>query len=116
MESLVYESSPLAEYLQGECFLSKALRNNEVLSGDMSGEGEHDPNWPIKEADHSDDFSDSTAADFAPRGVSKFQERIRNKLPKPLERKVSRQRAALGRLYDACTVCYHATYTPVADH
>ncbi|OOF97276.1 hypothetical protein ASPCADRAFT_206091 [Aspergillus carbonarius ITEM 5010] len=83
MESLVYENSPLAEYLQGE--------------------GEHDPNWPIKEADHSDDFSDSTAADFAPRGVSKFQERIRNKLPKPLERKVSRQRAALGRLYDACT-------------
>ncbi|PYH64616.1 uncharacterized protein BO88DRAFT_429380 [Aspergillus vadensis CBS 113365] len=83
MESLVYENSPLADYLQGE--------------------GEHDPNWPVKETDHSDDFSDSTAADFAPRGVSKFQERIRNKLPKPLERKVSRQRAALGRLYDVCT-------------
>ncbi|PYH51930.1 uncharacterized protein BO96DRAFT_348908 [Aspergillus niger CBS 101883] len=83
MESLVYENSPLADYLQGE--------------------GEHDPSWPVKEADHSDDFSDSTAADFAPRGVSKFQERIRNKLPKPLERKVSRQRAALGRLYDVCT-------------
>ncbi|PWY82848.1 proliferating cell nuclear antigen [Aspergillus heteromorphus CBS 117.55] len=83
MESLVYENSPLADYLQGE--------------------GEHDPNWPLKEAEHSDDFSDSTAADFAPRGVSKFQERIRNKLPKPLERKVSRQSAALGRIYEACT-------------
>ncbi|PYH96382.1 proliferating cell nuclear antigen [Aspergillus ellipticus CBS 707.79] len=88
MESLVYEHSPLADYLQGE--------------------GEHDPNWPHQEAEHSDDFSDSTAADFAPRGVSKFQERIRNKLPKPLERKVSRQSAALGRLYEACTSALNA--------
>ncbi|PYH44180.1 proliferating cell nuclear antigen [Aspergillus saccharolyticus JOP 1030-1] len=83
MESLVYENSPLAEYLQGE--------------------GEHDPNWPAQETEHSDDFSDSTAADFAPRGASKFQERIRNKLPKPLDQKALRQRASLGKLYDACT-------------
>ncbi|RAH70704.1 proliferating cell nuclear antigen [Aspergillus aculeatinus CBS 121060] len=83
MEALVYENSPLAEYLQGE--------------------GEHDANWPVQETEHSDDFSDSTAADFAPRGASKFQERIRNKLPKPLDQKVLRQRATLGKLYDACT-------------
>lgn len=83
---------------------SRVGGNHKSLSVHTSGEGEHDPSWPVKEADHSDDFSDSTAADFAPRGVSKFQERIRNKLPKPLERKVSRQRAALGRLYDVCTV------------
>ncbi|KAE8359428.1 Mysoin-binding motif of peroxisomes-domain-containing protein [Aspergillus caelatus] len=83
MESLVYENSPLADYLQGE--------------------GEHDPSWPVKEAENSDIASESTAADFAPRGASKFQERIRNKLPKPLDLKSSHQRAALGKLYDACT-------------
>ncbi|KAL5356386.1 Mysoin-binding motif of peroxisomes-domain-containing protein [Aspergillus floccosus] len=82
MESLVYENSPLADYLQGA--------------------GEHDPNWPVQETDHNDDASDSTAADFAPRGTSKFQERIRSKLPKPLDLKSSRHRALLLRLYDAC--------------
>lgn len=82
MESLVYENSPLADYLQGA--------------------GEHDPNWPVQETDHNDDASDSTAADFAPRGASKFRERIRSKLPKPLDLKSSRHRALLLRLYDAC--------------
>ncbi|KAB8233680.1 proliferating cell nuclear antigen [Aspergillus alliaceus] len=83
MESLVYENSPLADYLQGE--------------------GEHDPSWPVKESENSDIASESTAADYAPRGTSKFQGRIRNKLPKPLDLKSSHQRVALGRLYDACT-------------
>ncbi|KAB8068584.1 Mysoin-binding motif of peroxisomes-domain-containing protein [Aspergillus leporis] len=83
MESLVYENSPLADYLQGE--------------------GEDDSSWPVKESENSDVASESTAADFAPRGASKFQERIRNKLPRPLDLKPSHQRAALGRLYGACT-------------
>ncbi|KAL4751304.1 hypothetical protein BDW72DRAFT_174134 [Aspergillus terricola var. indicus] len=83
MESLVYENSPLAEYLRGE--------------------GEHSPDWPVKEIENEDDLSDSTAADFAPRGASKFQTRIRNKLPKPVNFKASRQTVALGRLYDVCT-------------
>ncbi|KAL4763423.1 proliferating cell nuclear antigen, C-terminal domain-containing protein [Aspergillus foveolatus] len=83
MESLVYENSPLAEYLRGE--------------------GEHSPDWPVKESENEDDLSDSTAADFAPRGASKFQTQIRNKLPKPVNFNASRQTAALGRLYDACT-------------
>ncbi|RDW70647.1 Proliferating cell nuclear antigen [Aspergillus mulundensis] len=68
-----------------------------------SGEGEHSPDWPVKETDNEDELSDSTAADFAPRGASKFQTRIRSKLPKPLNLKASRQTAALGRLYDVCS-------------
>ncbi|KAL4869170.1 hypothetical protein BDV12DRAFT_185393 [Aspergillus spectabilis] len=82
MEALVYENSPLAEYLRGE--------------------GEHDPDWPVKEFETGDDLSDSTAADFAPRGASKFQTRIRNKLPHPLNLRTSRQTATLSRLYDVC--------------
>ncbi|KAL6228946.1 hypothetical protein BDW75DRAFT_225948 [Aspergillus navahoensis] len=82
MESLVYENSPLAEYLRGV--------------------GEHNPDCPVKEAENEDELSDSTTADFAPRGASKFQTRIRNRLPKPVNLKASRQTAALGRLYDIC--------------
>ncbi|OJJ62385.1 hypothetical protein ASPSYDRAFT_640555 [Aspergillus sydowii CBS 593.65] len=88
MEALVYENSPLAEYLRGE--------------------GEHDPDWTVKEPENGDDLSDSTTADFAPRGASKFQTRIRNKLPKPLNLKASRQTAALGRLYDVCASVLNA--------
>ncbi|GFF55156.1 proliferating cell nuclear antigen [Aspergillus udagawae] len=88
MEALVYENSPLAEYLRGE--------------------GEHDPDWPVQETKSEDDPFDSTASNFAPRGTSKFQERIRNKLPKPLELKSSRQRAVLGKLYDACATALNS--------
>ncbi|KAL4884522.1 Mysoin-binding motif of peroxisomes-domain-containing protein [Aspergillus karnatakaensis] len=91
MEALVYENSPLAEYLRGE--------------------GEHDPDWPVKEFDNGDDLSDSTAADFAPRGASQFQTRIRNKLPHPLNLRASRQTAALGRLYDVCTSALNSRLT-----
>ncbi|KAL5339117.1 Mysoin-binding motif of peroxisomes-domain-containing protein [Aspergillus crustosus] len=88
MEALVYENSPLAEYLRGE--------------------GEHDPDWPVKEFENGDDLSDSTAADFAPRGASKFQTRIRNKLPQPLNLRASHQTASLGRLYDVCASALNA--------
>ncbi|GFF91442.1 proliferating cell nuclear antigen [Aspergillus lentulus] len=88
MEALVYENSPLAEYLRGE--------------------GEHDPDWPVQETKSEDDPFDSPTSDFAPRGTSKFQERIRNKLPKPLELKSSRQRAVLGKLYDACATALNS--------
>ncbi|KAF4183588.1 hypothetical protein CNMCM7927_008982 [Aspergillus lentulus] len=88
MEALVYENSPLAEYLRGE--------------------GEHDPDWPVQETKSEDDPFDSPTSDFAPRGTSKFQARIRNKLPKPLELKSSRQRAVLGKLYDACATALNS--------
>jgi hypothetical protein len=106
MEALVYENSPLAEYLKGMSpwrFTHMfALVNDDIVG--HSGEGEHDPDWPVQETKSEDDPFDSAASDFAPRGTSKFQERIRNKLPKPLELRSSRQRAILGKLYDACAV------------
>jgi hypothetical protein len=106
MEALVYENSPLAEYLKGmsprRVMHRFGLVNDDVVG--HSGEGEHDPDWPVQETKSEDDPFDSPTSDFAPRGTSKFQERIRNKLPKPLELKSSRQRAVLGKLYDACAV------------
>lgn len=64
------------------------------------GEGENDGSCPVEESNTRDDISD-LAANFAPRGASKFQSRVRNKLPKPLS---SRQMAALSALYETCTV------------
>lgn len=75
----------------------------EVDSG-ILGEGESDHNWPVENEYEDGDSADSTTADFAPRGASRFQERIRKKLPKPLDVKTTRQSEALGRLYDACSV------------
>ncbi|KAK9566706.1 hypothetical protein V6000_002094 [Aspergillus fumigatus] len=110
MEALVYENSPLAEYLKGMSpwrFTHMfALVNDDIVG--HSGEGEHDPDWPVQETKSEDDPFDSAASDFAPRGTSKFQERIRNKLPKPLELRSSRQRAILGKLYDACATALNA--------
>ncbi|KAJ5574562.1 hypothetical protein N7450_008461 [Penicillium hetheringtonii] len=70
MESLVYENSPLADYLQGE--------------------GENEESWPVDEA-HTEDEQDAASSNFAPRGASRFQDRVRNKLPKPLDLKNTRQ-------------------------
>ena len=105
MEALVYENSPLAEYLHGELEFSTMARP-EIITGGRLGTGEHDPDWPVKENESTDDGSDISATNFAPRGASKFQDRIRNKLPKPLDLRASRQGAALGKLYDACMVCF----------
>ncbi|KAJ6080356.1 hypothetical protein N7467_010109 [Penicillium canescens] len=81
MESLVYENSPLADYLEGE--------------------GGHEESWPVEENQSDDDHT--SALNFAPRGASKFQTRVRNKLPKPLDLRCTPQSEFAGKLYDACS-------------
>ncbi|CAI7636320.1 unnamed protein product [Penicillium crustosum] len=81
MESIVYENSPLAEYLEGE--------------------GGNEESWPVEE-NHSDD-DHTRSSNFAPRGASKFQNRVRNKLPKPLNLRGTPQGQLIGKLYDTCS-------------
>ncbi|OJJ47817.1 hypothetical protein ASPZODRAFT_141387 [Penicilliopsis zonata CBS 506.65] len=83
MESLVFEKSPLADYLQEE--------------------GEDARDWVAQEEMVDSTDNESEAPNFAPRGTSKFQKKIRNKLPRPLDLKGSRQGAALNRLYEVCS-------------
>ncbi|KAJ5629999.1 hypothetical protein N7528_003656 [Penicillium herquei] len=83
MEALVYENSPLADYLQGE--------------------GDPEESWPIEGA-YSENEEDVPSTNFAPRGASKFQDRVRNKLPTPLDLSNTRQSAVVGKLYNACSV------------
>ncbi|KAJ5183422.1 hypothetical protein N7492_001038 [Penicillium capsulatum] len=82
MESLVYENSPLADYLQGE--------------------GEREESWPVEEA-HSED-----EPNFAPRGASRFQARVRHKLPKPLDLTHSRHGAVVEKIYSTCSHALNA--------
>ena len=107
MESLVYENSPLADYLQGSSHPPKhrKLIYSRVLE---SGEGENEENWLVQEM-HSEDEADPPPTDFAPRGASKFQERVRNKLPKPLDLTNTRHGKAVEKLYSACSVVVPVT-------
>ncbi|KAJ5763577.1 hypothetical protein N7533_002258 [Penicillium manginii] len=87
MESLIYENSPLADYLQGE--------------------GDQEESWPVEET-LSEDEQAAQSTNFAPRGASRFQDRVRNKLPKPLDLKNTRQGVVVEKLYDACSSALNA--------
>jgi hypothetical protein len=98
MESVVYENSPLADYLEGSLYL-RHMRDVNLLMF-VPGEGGNEESWPVEETLSDDDH---TTFNFAPRGTSKFQDRVRNKLPKPLDLSPP-QGQLLGKLYDACSV------------
>lgn len=85
-------------------------RNTTATQADLlSGEGDQEESWPVEEA-HSEDDQAAQSTDFAPRGASRFQDRVRNKLPKPLDLKNTRQGVVVEKLYGACSVrsphCY----------
>ncbi|KAL1987995.1 hypothetical protein VTN96DRAFT_1519 [Rasamsonia emersonii] len=82
MESLVYKDSPLADYLEGE--------------------GERGQDWTPQQ--DRDEEPPSPPPNFAPRGASTFQDRIRKKLPAPLELNTLRRGGTLGKIRDACSV------------
>ncbi|EPS27999.1 hypothetical protein PDE_02944 [Penicillium oxalicum 114-2] len=86
MESLVPKDSPLDDYLQG-------------IGGEET--------WTADEM-HSDSDHDVPTSDFAPRGASRFQKRVRNKLPKPLDLRSSSHGALVEKLYSACSTALNA--------
>jgi hypothetical protein len=104
MESLVYENSPLADYLEG---MSPTTQVSHATPSPVPipGEGESNESWLVEETRSEHDPND-TASNFAPRGASKFQERVRNKLPKPLDLSRSREGVVIGKLYNACSVWF----------
>ncbi|CRG90360.1 hypothetical protein PISL3812_07404 [Talaromyces islandicus] len=82
MESLVYEDSPLADYLEDE--------------------GERDQDWTPQKVDTDAALSD-TAPNFAPRRTSSLQNRIRKRLPAPLDINPLREKSTLGRIHRTCS-------------
>ncbi|KAJ5477528.1 hypothetical protein N7539_007672 [Penicillium diatomitis] len=87
MESLVPKDSPLDDYLQG-------------IGGSVE-------TWPADDMP-SDGDDEVRASDFAPRGASRFQKRVRNKLPKPLDLRNSAHGALIEKLYSACSTALNA--------
>lgn len=102
MESLVYENSPLADYLQGSLLDSEDLQS-QYSRASTSGEGENEESWPVEETQREDE-TDRQTPNFAPRGASRFQERVRNKLPKPLDLRNTRHGEVVEKIYSACSV------------
>lgn len=102
MESLVFENSPLADYLEGWSIVRKL--GTSICSFLIAGEGHNEDNWPLEESPHSDNESDNPSSNFAPRGISRFQQRVRNKLPKPLDIHTARSGMVVEKLYSACSV------------
>ncbi|QSS61559.1 proliferating cell nuclear antigen, vezatin domain [Histoplasma capsulatum] len=86
MEALVYQDSPLADYLEGE------------------GVAEQD--WAPQQDDHHPTLTplDSSTVDFAPRGPPTFQDRIRNKLPAPLQLKPMGRQETVNKIHNICKV------------
>ncbi|KAI9877897.1 MAG: hypothetical protein M1830_001810 [Pleopsidium flavum] len=80
MESVIFQDSPLAEYLEGE--------------------GEGQPDWASSPT--AKEPTSPQTQSFAPRGPSLLQFRFRRKVPQPLTLKVP-QKGAVASLHDSCS-------------
>lgn len=86
------------------CHGISSSRCGSLFLGSILGEeGGDDQNWAIPETVAAESDS-SSIQDFAPRGTSKFQERVRNKLPEPLELGSPVWKRTLSKVYDTCSV------------
>lgn len=99
------KDSPLDDYLQGLSVLrpSRVGCSYMLTRFGFLGVGGSEENWSAAEA-QSDSEHEVTASNFAPRGASRFQSRVRNKLPKPLRLCNSPHSAIVEKLYTACSV------------
>ncbi|KAI9803501.1 MAG: hypothetical protein M1825_001844 [Sarcosagium campestre] len=87
MESVVFQDSPLAEYLEGE--------------------GEADLQWMCAEPDQRPASPEPLAPSFAPRGPSTVQARFRERLPLPPRLKIP-QSDAVTQIHHACSRAVNA--------
>lgn len=115
MESLVYENSPLADYLEGSWCDRKQTQPQDSRVPCL-GEGENEASCPVGET-RSEDGGEGPTSNFGPRGASRFQHRVRNKLPKPLDLRNTRHGEVVEKLYSACSVWLYrpSAGRPVTD-
>lgn len=67
------------------------------------GEGERDREWIPTQVDTQNE-PPSPAPNFAPQGISTFQDRIRKKLPEPLDAEFPRRVGTIGKVCNAFSV------------
>ncbi|KAH8732635.1 Mysoin-binding motif of peroxisomes-domain-containing protein [Phaeosphaeriaceae sp. PMI808] len=83
MENVILEDSPLAEYLEGQ------------------GTGECRPSSPTPTATARGEWVFTSSDNFAPRGPSTLQSRIRDRLPQPL--RIHGRHGSIARIHTACS-------------
>lgn len=100
METLVYEDSPLADYLEGTALIFKRQLQTQ-LTMLQTGEGERDQEWTPQQV-----TTEEHSQNFAPKGVPSLQDRIRHKFA-TLSDNSSQETgtSALGRIHHTCSVC-----------
>lgn len=107
MESVIYQDSPLADYLEGILIrrqhTAATYRLNSMLISSI-GAGEIDQNWNSV-PQHTPPLSpDSNNINFAPRGPPTSYTKFRRKVPAPLKVQVPGSSATVARLHDTCKV------------
>lgn len=107
METLVYEDSPLADYLEGMTLWMQlpwsVWRSLTTHLGAGKGEGEED--WATQEVERPIQSPiEPSPLNFAPTGRPRLQDRLRNKLPAPLQLNTLGKREAFAKLHAAYSV------------
>lgn len=99
MESVIYEDSPLAEYLEGASptrpFGFNTMENPRLIH--REGEGR------ARASQEASAPPSPTITSFAPRGPSTLQSRIRDNLPRPLRIPIPKN-GPVARIHTACSV------------
>lgn len=111
MESLIYEDSPLANYLEGKDHETIYISLEHYLLHLVTGEGERDQEWIPQNLEQP--RSSDVSMTFAPNAKSTFQSRIRKNLPVPLSISNPRGHTLLNAIRRFCSVCQkgHVTFS-----
>lgn len=103
MESIIFQDSPLAEYLEGEetptmtrMLIFKVCNESDILTGEGGGQ----PDWTTTPTGKE---PTSPTLSFAPRGRSLVNSKFRSRLRQPLTLKVP-DRNAVADIHDSCSV------------
>ena len=107
MESVVYEDSPLAEYLQGMMLWDTS--NGTAETNTVSGEGVADSEITLTRV--TEQSPSPTLHSFAPQGLSSGSSRFQSKIPRALQLKLPKG-STISRVHSICSV---RTFIEIAE-
>lgn len=105
MESLVYEDSPLADYLEGKLQLFPRIQKHYSHRLMFTGEGERDQDWTPLQVETN---GDAHSQNFAPKGIPTIQTRVRDTFAAASDKNSSQEQGTgvFGRIHHTCSVCH----------
>ena len=103
MESIIWEHSPVADYLEGQSHHIYIYISTGAESDLLAGQGEAENEWTSAKMS-SEPTSPSQKVSFAPRGLASRYNRIRRKPPRLLNLGGSASKGFVSRLYGTYSV------------